>query len=286
MFRGKALAALASTALVAAVVAGCSSSATPAPPKLSDPHQIITQSLTSTSGIKTVHIKVEVGGTIKLDGLQSAGASGLGLSSIKLDNTTIEGDADVNDASKPAVHMAASMPSFMGLSADFIIVDGYMYTKSSIGGAGDKYTKSKASTSSLPVPIPSASASSSQTVEQITAELKKQLDDAGIKPELKGVEKVAGQDAYHIALPVPLDKVNAAVAAAAKDNASMGLPSDLSLSSATIDLWSYVDGNRLAKVAVKGESSTLGNLTLTLTLSKYNEKVTIKAPPADQVASE
>lgn len=282
MFRGRTLATLASAVIVAATVASCSS--TPAAPsKLTDPHQIITESLAATSGVKTVHMKIALDGTIKLDAF--AGSAATGLSSIKVDNTTIEGDADMHDTSNPAVHLAVNMPSFMGITADVIVVDGYTYTKSSFGGTGDKYSKSK-SGSGLPVALPSESASGSQTIKQITDELKKQLDDAGITPQLKGVEKVAGQDAYHIALPLPLDKINSGIDAAVQANPSMGLPSGMSLSEATLDLWSYVDGNRLAKVELKATSATLGNLDLTVTLSKYNEAVTIKAPPADQIASE
>ncbi len=281
MFRRTTLAALAVAVLAAGAVAGCSGSAEPS--KLTDPHQIITQSLTSTSGMKSVHIRMALDGTVKLDSLSglTGGAGSLGMSSIKLDNTVIEGDADLKNPSSPAVHLAVSVPSFLGLTADVIMVDGYTYTKTSM--TGDKYTKSK---STSVVPEASALPTGSQTIKQMTDELKKQLDDAGIRPQLKGIEKVDGNDAYHVNLPLPLDKINAGIASAASANPSMGLPSDMKLDSATLDVWSYVKDNRLAKMELKGTSATLGNLTLTLTLSKYNEKVTIKAPPADQVTSE
>ncbi len=265
--------------LVVGAVAGCSSSAEAS--KLTDPHQILTQSLTSMSGAKSVHVNMALNGTLKLDSLSGlGGSSSLGMTSITLDNTTMDGDVDITTQ---AAQFTIAIPSLMGLKMDVIVVDGYTYYKSSIGGAGDKYIKQK---NSAVVPEASALPSGSQTVQQLTDELKKQLDDAGITPQLKGTDKVNGQDAYHVVVPMPLDKINKLISDGIAANPSASLPSDIKLDSASIDVWSYVKDNRLAKAQLKGSSPTLGSLDLTLTMTNYDKAVSIKAPPADQVTEQ
>jgi hypothetical protein len=50
-----------------------------------------------------------------------------------------------------------------------------------------------------------------------------------------------------------------------------------------VDVWIYKDSYRIAQFEAKGASSTLGNLDLTITVSNYDQPVTIAAPSADQI---
>ena len=136
---GMPLKVLSAAVLVFAFAACSSSSGTPTAPPMTDPNLIITTSANGMVGVQTVHLEVAATGSINLSGLGSAG-SALGGSAIKLDGSTISGDIDIQ---KRAMHISASLPTFLGLTADIIQVDGYQYTKISM--AGPKYTKSKAS---------------------------------------------------------------------------------------------------------------------------------------------
>jgi hypothetical protein len=48
-------------------------------------------------------------------------------------------------------------------------------------------------------------------------------------------------------------------------------------------MWLYTADSRVAQLEAKFASSALGNLDLTLTVSAYNQPVTITAPSADQI---
>lgn len=258
------------TALFAVAVVGCSGSSTP---KLTDPSEIVTRSATGIAAVKTVHFEAAVNGTIKMSGLGSAG-SGLGLSgSIKLDGTTATGDVDIQ---KQAVHITAAVPALFGFSAEIIQVDGFQYMKSSLGG--DKFSKSKAT--DLGAIAPSAAPSASLDISGAVASFKAELDKAGAKSTLVGTEKVDGKDAYHVSITVPKDYLNQQISAMGGSAAS-----GLSISSITIDYWVYVDSLYPAKLAATLGSDTIGTLTVTVTLTKYNDSVTIQAPPADQVSA-
>jgi hypothetical protein len=76
---------------------------------------------------------------------------------------------------------------------------------------------------------------------------------------------------------VPIDTLNKGIASQA------GGSSAPKIDSASVDLWVYTDGDRVAQVEVKAASSTLGNIDLVLTITDYDKAVTITAPSADQV---
>ena len=255
---------------LAIAVVGCgSSSGTPTAAPVSDPNEIITRSATGMTAVQTVHFEVALGGSVNPSGLGSAGTA-LGLSgSLKLDGTTASGDLDIQ---KRAFHASASMPTLLGLSADIIQVDGYQYTKISL--AGTKYTKSPAST----LPIASAAPGASLDISGAVTSLKSSLDASGAKATLVGRESVDGRDAYHVSVTVPKDLLNQEVGTLA-GSAGAGV----SIDTASLDYWVYVDSLNPAKIEIKASSATVGNLTLTLTLTKYNQSVIIKAPPDGEI---
>src|SRR5665811_2430994 len=93
-----------------------------------------------------------------------------------------------------------------------------------------------------------------------------------------GRGQVDGRDAYHVSVSVPKDLINQQMGALGG-----GAASGISIDTATLDYWVYVDSLNPAKMELKASSATLGNLTVTVTLTKYNQPVTIKAPADSEI---
>lgn len=247
-----------------------------------DPSSIITQVLSSGQGTTSFHIKIEVTGTIKAAALKSAaGSSGGALTGdLKLDGTAIEGDVDV---ANQAAHLSLTVPpiAMLGnvpLTGDLIAKDSVLYYKVSL--LGPKYTKMDLGSlkDSLPITVPSAGPSALAGMADQIAQLRQQLDAAGVKATLVGVEQIGGKDAYHISISVPLDKINTEIAAAAASEAP-----GMKIDSASVDVWTYKDSYQLAKIQIAGASSSLGNLGMTITLTNYGAPVTVTAPAASDI---
>jgi hypothetical protein len=235
---------------------------------ISDPAVIITQSASSLQGVTSFHLKATVNGTVNIGKIMELTGSSSPLGgSISLQGTTLEGDFDMTHQ---AYHMTLSMPTFLGLTADIIQVDGYQYTKTSL--SGDKYTKSEAST-----PLLSAAPSATPDIADQVQELKRSLDDMGATATLVGKEQVDGKDAYHVKISIPVDKINEAIASAAPSAAG------ITVESLSIDYWVFSGDLRPAKGVVNVSSAALGNVDATVTLTKYNQSVNIQAPPANMV---
>ncbi|MGZ6339874.1 MAG: LppX_LprAFG lipoprotein [Candidatus Limnocylindrales bacterium] len=251
---------------VAWTVAACGSTAAPS---LTDAKDILSKSIQSLKDVKTVHLKADVSGQVKFDPSMLTGGStssaGPGASSsVDLRGTTLEGDLDITGSK---AHFSAAVPALLGLSADLIVIGDTTYTKLSL--LGPKYQKSSG-TGAVPVPLPSASLSQQEAI----ATLSKELDKLSNKPKLVGVEQVAGKDAYHVQLTISQNDLGTA------------LPSPVTaVGDVTLDVWSYSDGLRPAKLELKGGDATTGTIDVVLTMTDYDKAMTIQAPSADQVES-
>ena len=260
-----------------------------------DPNSIITQALSSGTAVKSFHMKIDIAGTIKASALQSAAGStagGLGAaltSDIKLDGTSIEGDVDV---ANEAAHLAVSVPALavlgnIPLTGDLIIKDsilyyqvsllGAQYTEMDLGSLGSSLDSSLGALSSA-LPIASALPTAASLTDEV-AQMRQELQAAGVTTKLVGVEQIGGKNADHISVTIPLDQINAQIAAEA--SAVPGMKID----SATLDFWTYTDNYQLAKVQFTAASSTLGNLSFTVTVTNYDAPVTITAPAASAIQS-
>jgi hypothetical protein len=91
---------------------------------------------------------------------------------------------------------------------------------------------------------------------------------------------VDGRAAYHLAVTVPVDVVSQAIGVA-----GVTLPGGTSIDVTPVDLWVYDDGLAPARIQVNVSSSTIGNVAVSLTFTRYNQPVAIQAPPDDQVAA-
>jgi lipoprotein LprG len=268
-----ALALLAVTAIVFAGACG-GNSGTPTPPPITDPSEVITKSVAVVPAIKSLHLKLEVSGKVNPGALTGGSSGGLGLNgNFDLAGTTVEGDVDVV---KLATDLKFAVPGVLGLTGQVIVVDGNLYYKTSL--TGDKFTQSKLS-DTVPVSIPSPGALASADITGGIASLRKSLDDAGAKATLLPDDKINGKDAYHVSISVPVDKINAMLAQSGSTMAG------LKLDSASVDYWAYKDSLLPAKISIVGSAGTLGNLSLSLTLTDYGKSVTVTAPAASDIKS-
>lgn len=262
---------LALIALTSVVMAsGCSSGT----PSITDPNEVITKSVAAVPVVKSVHVKLEVSGKVNAGALTGGSSGGLLGGNLDLAGTTVEGDVDVT---KEAADLKLAVPSLLGTTGEFIIVDGNMYSRISL--SGPKFSKTKLS-DTVPVSIPSAGAVASADPSAAIASLRKAMDDAGAKATLQADDKVNGKDVYHVSISIPVDKINTLLAAEG-GSATAGMKLD----SATLDYWVYKDSLLPAKMTISGSAGTLGNLNLILTLTDYDKAVTISAPAASDISS-
>jgi hypothetical protein len=251
---------LALLALISVFAVMACQGAGPAAPQLSDPKEILTQSLLSLKNVKTVEITGSFTGAVK--------AAELGGN---LDLSTIKVSAAMDIAAKKA-KLLLDAPTILGTKIDAIVVDKAAYLKiagplaAMAGASADKYTKSD---------LPESSADPLSNATDVAAavdELKKGLDALPTPPTKGADEKCGDQDCYHVTLKVTsadLAKIDPSTAAMAGD--------------VTLDMWSRKSDVRPAKIAVTIASPEQGTFGATFEF-KYDTSVTIDAPPADQVA--
>jgi hypothetical protein len=250
------LVALASTTSL--VLAACSS--TPAAPALTDPKEILAQSVVSLKDVKTVEITGSLTG--KLEAAELGGT--LDLSTTKI--------SAVIDITNQKAKVSVDAPSIMGTKVEAVLLDGWAYYKidgllsSMAGGTPGKYTKVEVPTSSgEPVTDPAE-------VSKAVDEMKAALDKLPTPPTKGADEKCGDQDCYHVTM-----KVTAA------EMKSLGGDVDAFDGDVTVDLWSRKNDLRPAKLSFSMTSSQFGTIGMSFDL-KYDGAVSVEAPPADQVA--
>jgi hypothetical protein len=256
--------------LFAVFAAGCGgSSATPMPSGISDPAAIVSHSFAAMEAAGTFHVEGTIDGTVNASSLGSLiGMGSVGLEgTLNVSGSTLTGDVDM---ARPAAHITATFPRLFGVSVDGILADGYWYARLS---TSNKYTKYNAVTSVFASPPPDGKLNFRDELKALEA----RLDAAGVKATLSGRETVDGRDVYHLVANVPDSVLNSKISMAGPGATSVGIVL------APVDCWVYVDTLQLARIRVQGSSATLGNLDLSMILTRYGESVTVNAPPADQV---
>jgi len=257
--------------LIAIVAAGCGGSPAPLPSGISDPHAIVMQSLGNLETATTFHVEATLDGTMNASALGALmGGGSIGLEgSLKVDGSTISGDVDM---AKSAAHISATFPRLFGVSAEFILVDTSTYLKLSTSNKFSKYN--------APAPMFAASPSAGTTLN-FADEVKgvvARLESGGATYTLKGRETVDGRDVYHIVATVPDSVLNDQISAVGGAAAS-----GLGVTLAPVDYWVYFGTLQPARIRLRVSSTTLGNLDLSLILTRYGESLSIQAPPADQI---
>jgi hypothetical protein len=267
-------------ALVATLLVACGGQSTA--PALTDPKDILTKSITSLEGLKTVHVKAGLSG--KVDPGTLTGSTG--GAAVDLTGSTLEGDIDLADSEGKA---SVALPTLFGFTADAIATGGQAWIKTSLNPDG-KYHKVDTSSilSGLPLPsglaLPSAAASASPNPSAVAAamdQLKAQLDKLTTPPVKLADEKIGDEDCYHVQF-----KVTPADMAESSPGASPAASGPTGTATVTVDVWTRKSDYRPARLVVAADAGTQGNLTATIDLTDYDAAVTVTPPPADQVSDQ
>jgi len=222
---------------------------------LSDPTEILTKSVETLQKAKTVHLEATVDGTVKLD-LTGSGQAG----NIALTGTSLTGDLDIANGDAT---MSLAVPAMLGLTADVIVVGEDSYTRSSF--TGDKYQKGSAASAGLPV--------DAADPQKSLKELQDWLKKPEVAPKKLADASCASKTCYQVEIDLSAEDLTA-------------LAPDLTdLGDATVLLTVLVEKDTLRPVSVdvKVTSTGVGDVTVALALSKWDEALSITAPPADQV---
>lgn len=297
---------------ITALVAGCSGATSPASPSAAvvgpavstptavptptatpvDPEALFNLGIAEGPAWKSFHLDIAVGGTVKAAFLRASGDPAFAKvsSDAVLDGTQISGDVDATDL---AFHLGITVPAITALhsgpiSADLIIRNSTLYLKTS--SLGTKYRAVKLGTISkdlhIPVAIPTPGASALTGIANVVADVRSHLEANGVTPKLVGLEQIGGRAAYHIDLTVPLDQLNKDILAAAKSaGASAAFLAKVQVTSIAAGIWIYQDNDQLAQVQIAGASSDGGNLSFTMTLTNFDQPVTIDAPAPGEFVS-
>jgi hypothetical protein len=241
---------------LAASLAVVACSSTPQAPALSDPKEILAQSIASLANVKTATIKGTFGGSIN-----AAEAGNFDLSSVTVDLAI--------DIPAKKTRATVDAPTLMGTNLDLIVADGKTYIKvigplaTFIGGdATGKYTMTTADTSIVP--------DEATDPTKAIAELRKGLDELPKAPEKLADERCGDQDCYHVRLALTADELGEMA-----EGATMG--------SVSVDFWSRKNDLRPAKISFAMDMAAQGNVSGTFEFT-YDQGVNISAPPADQIA--
>ena len=243
------------------VVAACGTAAAPA---LTDPKEIVTAAVRTAQAAKTVHVDATLDGSIQAD-LSGTGGSGAAIS---LAGSTAAADVDLTASN---AHATFAVPALLGLTGELIQIGGTSYFKTSL--TGDKFQSQKTS-DSLPV-NPTDSKSMVDTIGEA-------LSKPGVDP-VKGDDVACGSaQCYTVKIELTPDEINALDGG---NPMASQIPVDLGAASLNLTIRVEKDSNRLAGIAATASLGEQGSLTIDLTFSKWDQAVSISAPPADQVQS-
>lgn len=245
-------------ATVAILVAACNGGS--AGPALTDPKAIVTAALKSTEAAKSVHLDVAADGkaTVSLPGSLGTGVP------VNLTGTTASADVDL---AKKAAKATFSVPALLGLAGEAIAVDGKTYLKTTVTG-----------------PLYQESAAGGGAVDPSNAGgMIGNLGDLLLKPGValaKGDDVACGsRQCYTVTADLTAEALGTT-----GTGAIGGLPVDLT--GATLKLTVRVEKDlpyHLAGVTAVISMPSDSSVTVELTASKWDEPVSIPAPPADQV---
>jgi hypothetical protein len=223
-------------------------------PALTDPSEILTKAVESLQNVKTVHLEASVEGTVNMD------LTGTGGGDIGLTGTNLVADIDVEEGNLTA---SVEVPAMLGMTADVVVIGEDTYTRTSF--TGELYSKAPLSDAGIPLDAGNADAS--------LEELKTWLEKPEVGPTKLGDASCGSKSCYQVQIDLSADEIVALV------------PGSTDLGDAQIILTVLVemDSLRPASFVVKAGATGMGEITLTLALTKWDEGLTITAPPADQV---
>lgn len=239
--------ALAAATLLLAACGG----AGPAP---ADPKDIVIQGLDAMADVETVHFVLSLDGTATIPDL--GGEMNLG-------GTEASGDLSADGAAR----VEFAVPAMFGLSGEIIALDGASYTRTSL--TGETWSKS-----TLDEDDPATGAlDPTAQLDQV----REFLDKEGVEVERLDDAECGEETCYAVRLTIPGE-----VLAEASDGGDV-VPTDLVGEALVLDLLFDREDHWLTQLGTRIVAESVGELTLSLTFSAFNEPVEIEAPPADQV---
>lgn len=236
---------------------------------LSDPNAILGAAVTTTAAASSVRADATLDGTIAIDPF------GVGAGTpVDLAGTSASADIDLADSD---ARTTFSVPGLLGVAGELIAVDGSAYLKSTVTGPQYKVL-------SLGQPTPSASGETATVLSGLTD----LLSTPGLDP-VKGDDVPCGSGTcYTVTIQLtPAELATLGGGLALPSNLPIPIPIPIpDLSGATVDLTVRVEqlSTHLNGVTAVIDLGDAGKLTLQITFSKWDEELTIAAPPADQVA--
>jgi LppX_LprAFG lipoprotein len=248
------------------VLGACSSSnSASTAPVLTDPKDILTQSVATIKDIKSFHIHADVTGSVTID-LTGSGSGG----AIDLKGTNADGDVDI---ANKKLHVAFGAPNLLSVTGDVIVIGDTTYTKVSL--LSTKYSKSVSTNSSDPV---SAATDPTQIIDQLNSF----LNQPGVAPTKLADEACGDTTCYHVSLNLSGDQLSSITGAIGSAAPTAAGPS-ASASTGTVDVWVQKNDLRPAKLTVNASIGTIGTIAVTLTISKYDAPVTVTAPADSEI---
>lgn len=236
---------------------------------LTDPKEILVAAASTTAAATSVHLDLAVDGPIELDPLGTGTGAALDLK-----GTTASADLDLVGNKLRATFAS---PQLMNISGELIALDDNVYLKSTL--TGPNY---------LAQPVAPSGGSSAAPSGNPLAGLSDLLSRSDLKPVKGDDVPCAGGTCYTVTLHLTLDDLAALGGGTAGGPIPSlpALPIPLpSLSDATADVAIHVEqaSTRLSGIDATLHLGDLGTPHLVATFTKWNEAVTIAAPPPDQV---
>jgi hypothetical protein len=258
--------------VVAAAAALAACGGEPAIPELADPTEILTAAAATTADATAVHIDLTAEGDLRLDMTGTGSAAPLDLA-----DTTASADVDIEGGDARATF---AIPGLLGLRGELIVVDGTAYAKTTL--TGPLYQTFDLGEDA------SADPGASPDTESMVAALADFLAQPGLDPVKGDDVDCGGTTCYTVR--VELTSAELAALGDGGDGADLPIPSGLPLpipdiGDVALDLTVRVekDTTRLAGLTAIVGTGAAGELTAEVRFSKWNEDVSVAAPPADQV---
>lgn len=256
-------------ALVALIAGACGSPA----PVLTDPKDIVAQSVATLQKMKSLHLHVALSGSVKIDLLGTGKPV-----PVDLQGTTADADVDVTNAKFKGSLSAQSL----FITGDLVYVGSDLYYR--VGPLGPKYKKLSladlanlipGTTLPVPSPLPSVAVPSVDPSAVIQG-LKDGLAKLTVPPVKDADEKIGDQDCYKVT--IKLSQADVIGASPSLSPIASGMTFN-----ATIEVWVRKSDMRPAQVTVAGDAGPDGSVKVTMTLSNIDTPVVIDPPPADQI---
>ena len=232
---------------------------------LTDPRAILDAAVASTIGASSVRVDLSAEGELVFDPL------GIGTGTpIALRDTTATADVDLAGGDS---RLTFAAPGLLGLAGELLVVDGTTYLKTSL--TGSRYQVMGATD-----PVPSGSPATASMLAGLTELL--------ARPELtpvKGDDVPCGTgDCYTVRIQLTAEEL----AALGLGDVAVpgGLPIPIpDLSAASADLTLRVDqaSTRLTGMTADVDLAAAGNVILEVTFTKWDEPVSVAAPPAEEI---